>query len=86
MQYVNHCGILHNELSKNNIMFLANKLDVVYVGMCDWDEARRLQEVTPSLYNFTNEQDATNTKKMCWWVALKLFFVYIKLRIANFVQ
>jgi hypothetical protein len=25
-------------------------------------------------------------KKKCWWVALKLFFVYIKLGIANSVQ
>jgi hypothetical protein len=37
-----------------------------------------LEEVMPSLYGFTKEQDATNDKKMGWWVALKLFFVYSK--------
>jgi hypothetical protein len=44
--------------------------------MCDWGEVGRLQEVTPSLYGFTKEQNATNAKKVRWWVALKLFFVY----------
>ncbi len=55
-----------------------DKVDVVYIGVCDWGETMRLQEVMPSLYGFTKEQDATNAKKMGWWVALKLFFVYSK--------
>jgi hypothetical protein len=65
MQYVHHCGILHNDLSKNNIMlhFLTYKLDVVYIGVCDWGEAMCLQEVMPSLWGFAKEQDVTNTKK-----------------------
>jgi hypothetical protein len=44
--------------------FLPNKLDVVYIGICDWNEARCLQEVTPSLYGFAKEQNATNTNKV----------------------
>jgi hypothetical protein len=28
-----------------------------------------LQEVTPSLYGFTKEQNATNANKVSWWVA-----------------
>jgi hypothetical protein len=50
MNVVHHCGILHNELSKDNIIlhFLANKPDVVYIGMCDWGETGHLQEVMPS--------------------------------------
>ncbi len=36
--------------------------------------------VMPSLYNFTNEQDATNTKEMCWWVTSKKKIVYKKPR------
>ncbi len=39
--------------------FLANKLDVVYIGVCDRGEAANLQEV--ALYGFAKEQDATNT-------------------------
>jgi hypothetical protein len=46
--------------------------------MCDWGEAEHLQEVTASLYGFVKEQDATNAKKMRWWVAPKLFFFYNK--------
>jgi hypothetical protein len=45
------------------LYLLINKLDVVYIGMCDWGEAMHLQEVMPSLYGFAKEQDATNTKK-----------------------
>jgi hypothetical protein len=30
--------------------FSTNKPNVVYIGMHDWGEAMRLQEVTPSLY------------------------------------
>jgi serine/threonine protein kinase len=71
MNAIHHCGVLHNDLSKDNIMlhFLANKLDVVHIGVCDWGEVRRLQKVTPSLYGFGKEQDATNAKKMHWWIA-----------------
>jgi len=35
-------GIFHNDLWKDNIMlhFLPNKLDIVYIGVYDWGEAR----------------------------------------------
>ncbi len=77
MNVVHHYGIFHNDLSKDNIMlhFLVNKPDVLYIGVCDWGEVGCLQDVTPSLYGFTKEQDATNTKKMCWWIVPKLVFV-----------
>jgi hypothetical protein len=29
--------------------FPANKLNVVYIGVCDWGEVERLQNMTPSL-------------------------------------
>jgi hypothetical protein len=36
MNVIHHCGILHN-LTKDNIMlhFSQDKLDVVYIGVCD---------------------------------------------------
>jgi hypothetical protein len=76
MNVVHHFEILHNNLSKDNIMlhFLPNKSEVVCIGICNWGETRHLQEVMPSLYGFTKEQNATNTMKMCWWVAPILFF------------
>jgi len=85
MNVVHHFGILHNDLSKDNIMlhFLPNKLEVVCIGICNWGETRCLQEVTPSLYELAKEQNATNTMKVCWWMAPKLFFMYNKLGIAN---
>jgi hypothetical protein len=64
MNAIHHCGILHNNLFKENILFfLVNKLDVVYKKMCDYGEVKCLQEVMRSLYGFAKEQNATNTKK-----------------------
>jgi hypothetical protein len=62
MHAIHHFGILHNDWSKDNIVlhFLPNKLDVVYIGVCNWGEARHLQEVMPSLYWFAKEQHAIN--------------------------
>jgi len=73
-----HSRILHNNLFEDNIIlhFPLNKLNVVYIGMCDWGEVGRLQELMPSLYGFTKEQNAINTKKVRWWVALEFIFVY----------
>ncbi len=41
---VHHFGILHNDLSKDNIMlhFPLNKPHVVYIGICDWGEVKHL--------------------------------------------
>jgi RIO-like serine/threonine protein kinase len=37
MNVIHHFGILHKDLSKNNIMlhFLLYKPDVVYIGICN---------------------------------------------------
>jgi hypothetical protein len=52
MNVVHHFGIMHNDLSKDNIMlhFLTYKPDVMYIGVYDWGEARSMQEVNPSFY------------------------------------
>ncbi len=63
--------------------FLAKKPNVMYIGVCDWGEVECWQEVMPSLYGFAKEQYATNAKKMCWWVALELFFVYNESRTSH---
>jgi hypothetical protein len=51
---------------KDNIMlhFSLDKLDVVYIGVCDWGEVRCMQKVIPFLYAFAKEEDAINTRKM----------------------
>jgi hypothetical protein len=51
--------------------------------MCNWGEARGLQEMTPSLYGFAKEQNAINAQKLHCWVSIKLFFIYSELGIAN---
>jgi hypothetical protein len=52
-----HFGILHNDLSKDNIMlhFLTYKLNVVYICVCDWGEVGCMQKVNPSFYVFAWE-------------------------------
>jgi hypothetical protein len=60
-----HNGILHNELSKDNIMlhFPLNNLDVMYIGVCNWGEVKHLQDVIPFLYHFAKHYDAINVRK-----------------------
>jgi serine/threonine protein kinase len=72
MNAIHHSGILHNDLFKDNITlhFFLDKPNVVYIVVGDWGEVGCLQKVTPSLYGFAKKQDATNTRKMCRWVAL----------------
>jgi hypothetical protein len=85
MNPVHHCGILHKQLvqEQHYVASFVDKLDVMYISVCNWGEIGCLQEVTPSLYGFAKEQDATNTQKMHWWVAPKLFFAYKKLGTIN---
>ncbi len=54
---IHHFGILHNHLSKDNIMlhFLLDKPNSMYIGLYDLGEVECLQEVVPSLYEFTKE-------------------------------
>ncbi len=63
--------------------FPPNKPDVMYIGVFYLGGTKGLQEVMPSLYGFAKEQDATNAKKVCWWVAQELFFGYNESRITN---
>jgi hypothetical protein len=57
MNAIHHYEILHNDLSKNNMLhFPTNKSNVVYIGLCDWGETRRMQKVTLCLYMFAKEQ------------------------------
>jgi RIO-like serine/threonine protein kinase len=67
MNAIHHYGILHNDLSKNNIMlhFPTNKSNVVYIGLCDWGETRRMQKVTLCLYVFAKDQNIINKRKVC---------------------
>jgi len=52
-----------------------------YYGMCYCDYT-----LTPSLYKFAKEQNTTNARKMCLWVATKLHFVCGKLWTTNSFQ
>ncbi len=65
MNAVHHNGILHNDLWKHNILlhFLLNKLDIVYIVVCNWVEVGCMQEVTPSLHFFAKEHNAINARK-----------------------
>jgi hypothetical protein len=63
--------------------FLGDKLDVVCICVCDWGEVECLQEVTSSLYDFAEDQDATNIKKNALVGCTIIVFVYNKLGIAN---
>jgi hypothetical protein len=69
MNAVHHNGILHNDLWKDNILlhFLLNKLDIVYIVVCNWGEVGCMQEVTPSLYFFANTMPLMQGKHTSGW-------------------
>ncbi len=58
MNAIHYCEILCNGLSMDNIMlqFSKNKPNVVYIGVCNWDEVVRLQEVMTSLDGFVQRE------------------------------
>jgi hypothetical protein len=41
--------------------------------MCEWGEARRLQENNPSPYEFTIKEEI---EQLQWWAVPKLFYTY----------
>jgi len=65
------------------VTFMLDIPDVVYIGVCNWGEVERLQEVTPSLYGFAKEQDATNVKKNALVDAPNFFNFYSESRTTN---
>ncbi len=84
MNVIHHFGISHNNLSKDNIMlhFQTNKLDVVYIHMCDWGDVDCMQEVIPSLYVFVRSRiSSTQGKSIGGWP--EFVFVLGKQGIAN---
>jgi hypothetical protein len=53
MNGMHHDGILHNDLWKDILLHcLLNKLNIVYIVVCNWGEVGCMQEVIPSLQLF----------------------------------
>jgi hypothetical protein len=71
-------NILHNNLSPSNIMlhFPPEKPENVYIGMCDWGMANRVEEEKSSLYGYQTkaEMEANITEQK--HVAPELFYVF----------
>jgi len=65
MNVIHHAMRFCTMMSKDNIMlhFPLDKVDVVYIGVCDWGEGRCMQKVIPFLYAFAKEEDAINARK-----------------------
>ncbi len=57
MNAIQQFRTLHNDLSQDNIMlhFPLDNLLALYIGVCDWGEARKLGEDNPSPYGFVTK-------------------------------
>jgi hypothetical protein len=64
MNVIQQSKTLHNDLSQNNIMlqFPLDNLLTIYIGVCDWGEARRLGEDKPSPYGFVTKEETTTQR------------------------
>ena len=70
--------ILHNDLSPSNIMlhFPLEKLKNVYIGMCDWGMANRVEEEKLSLYSYQIKAKMEVNIAKQKHVAPELFYVF----------
>jgi hypothetical protein len=78
MNVIHHFRILHNDLSKDNIMlhFPLDKLDVVYIVVCNWGKIGRLQKVTLSYMGLPrSKMPSTQGKCVGGWPHNCLLFI-----------
>ena len=81
MDRVHKGHLMHNDISPGNVLlhFPEDKVDQVYIGVCDWGLASRVCETTPSNYGFPNQQDLeASHKHRGWFVAPELWYTYGK--------
>jgi serine/threonine protein kinase len=75
---IHHFKILHNDLSKDNILlhFPLDKLDVVYIVVYNWGKIGRLQEVTLSYMGLPrSKMPSTQGKCAGGWPHNRLLFI-----------
>jgi serine/threonine protein kinase len=87
MNVIHHSRILHNDLSKDNIMLqiLPNKLDVVYMGMCNWGEVGTCKRWYHHCMGLQRSKMPPMQKK-CIGGLPHIYFCYNELRTSNSLQ
>ena len=67
--------VLHNDLNLNNVMlhFPRDRVDSVFIGICDWGMATWIQEEAPSNYGKKTEKDVWKHRAKYYCVAPELF-------------
>jgi Protein kinase domain len=73
---VQQCSVLHNDITPENIMLHFPNDDgrTVWIGLCDWGMGSRINEETPSLYQFNCPRKLKATQAKRWWVAPELMY------------
>ena len=74
---VQQCYVLHNDITPENIMlhFPNNDGRTIWIGLCDWGMGSRINEETPSLYQFNCPRKLQSTQMKRWWVAPELMYM-----------
>jgi serine/threonine protein kinase len=78
MDRVHKTKVLHNDISPSDVMlhFPSDKVDEVYIGVCDWGMASRTFEDTPSNFGYQTVEKMEEDKSHRRWVAPELFYVF----------
>jgi serine/threonine protein kinase len=74
---VQQSSVLHNDITPANVMLHFPNEDgrTVWIGLCDWGMASRINEETHSLYQFKDSSEVRNARARRWWVAPELMHV-----------
>jgi len=74
---VQQSSVLHNDITPTNVMlyFPNNDGRTVWIRLCDWGMASRINEETHSAYQFKSSSEMRSAWSRCWWVAPKLMYV-----------
>jgi hypothetical protein len=74
---VQQSSVLHNDITPSNVMLHFPNDDgrTVWIGLCDWGMASRINEETHSLYHFKGSSEVRRERAKRWWVAPELMHV-----------
>lgn len=74
---VQQSSVLHNDITPSNVMlhFPNDDGETVWIGLCDWGMASRINEETDSLYQFKGSSEMRSARSTRWWVAPELMYV-----------
>ena len=78
MEKIHKAKLLHNDIGPANVMlhFPPDKLEEVYIGVCDWGLASRMVESEASRYGYASTEALDRVRAARPFVAPELFYTF----------